>query len=756
MPELEDDRRRPKVLVAGRGEPGLAALCDCLDSRGVDVCVVEGGLDRAVLAERPNLVLLVGDAASDDGASGIDEVRRVSSTPVVVTTDPEPLDRRLSPFQYGAVGILVRRGAAEEMAGELSHLLAENARMAAQKDRRGSGAFDALVGLGSAELRGSPTPSEGARPVVVPRPVAIVPEDPDDVPTRELPLVVPVVAPSLESPHDTQTVVAVALPDWDEDLTTKRTPQHELARWRRLAAQDRAILPTPRQMPGISPPSGAKRTPRSRPGLAAAANVATVGGLGDPLPAVLSEPPPHEPGNDDDGGEVLTRSAEGPATRRAPSEDELRSDPPSDEEPHGAPDASRPAVAPPPDEERTDEPVSGERDLREAIDEADAQSAPAADAAEPSVPPGQISLEGLAIPEELTAAEDLAWGAGTTKESAPGALRSGASRAPAASRAPLPAVGMTDGRVEERGSGGRKIKSFPPPSPPMPRKGISPFTPGTGEHESPARTGAHGVLSADASGLATLTTPSSPSMPAYVDRASTLRAQAVQRPRASVLPSTVMLGALLFGTAVVIAPYARDRWSEFSAPAPLTEPIARPAATAPAAPHAGRSTEPTEGPAAASAPPADTQAPAALLAPPEADTAQPQAAAEPTPAPEGVEPVDARQASDELIRRAIELERGGDLDGAHAALRRAVETDPVNPHALIALAEERLAAGDAAEATRLAERAVQLRRRRAAYHIVLGDAYRLSGERRRATREWEAALELEPESSEAQRRLAPR
>jgi DNA-binding NarL/FixJ family response regulator len=157
------EKRRPRVLVVGQGEPDLASLCAALERRGIEPVLSPAALEESVRAERPNLVLLVGDAAEDDGERGIAIARRAGPTPVVVATDPEPLERRLAPFQLGASGVVVRRGDAEEMAGELQHLLAENARRAAERAPELSvgPALDVLAGLGSRDLRMSPTPHEG-------------------------------------------------------------------------------------------------------------------------------------------------------------------------------------------------------------------------------------------------------------------------------------------------------------------------------------------------------------------------------------------------------------------------------------------------------------------------------------------------------------------------------------------------------------------------------------------------------------------
>lgn len=167
--ELVEDReqeivqRHPRVLIAGNGEPHIEEICAALTRRGIDPILANDPLEVAIGIERPNLVLLVGDASTDDGARGIDVARRAGPTPAVVATDPEPFDRRLAPFQYGACGIVVRRNEPEEMAGEIHHLLAENARRIEERVRAGQSAteLDSLVGLVSRDLRMSATPHEG-------------------------------------------------------------------------------------------------------------------------------------------------------------------------------------------------------------------------------------------------------------------------------------------------------------------------------------------------------------------------------------------------------------------------------------------------------------------------------------------------------------------------------------------------------------------------------------------------------------------
>ena len=79
--------------------------------------------------------------------------------------------------------------------------------------------------------------------------------------------------------------------------------------------------------------------------------------------------------------------------------------------------------------------------------------------------------------------------------------------------------------------------------------------------------------------------------------------------------------------------------------------------------------------------------------------------------------------------------------------------DPRNPHAVAGLAELYLARRDAARARQYAEQAVGLRRNRAVYRVLLGDALALAGDAEGARREWRRALDIEPHNRAARERL---
>jgi DNA-binding response OmpR family regulator len=91
---------------------------------------------------------------------------------------------------------------------------------------------------------------------------------------------------------------------------------------------------------------------------------------------------------------------------------------------------------------------------------------------------------------------------------------------------------------------------------------------------------------------------------------------------------------------------------------------------------------------------------------------------------------------------------------AEALYRRALEADPQSHYAMIGLARLLLARGAAPEALPFARDAVRRRSRRAAYRVLLGDILLATGDASGAREAWEAALAAEPDSREAQRRLA--
>lgn len=137
----------------------------------------------------------------------------------------------------------------------------------------------------------------------------------------------------------------------------------------------------------------------------------------------------------------------------------------------------------------------------------------------------------------------------------------------------------------------------------------------------------------------------------------------------------------------------------------------------------------------------------------ESEAESPESAQAPESEPGAEDEASARERSDALVRDGQLAEREGRWEAARVAYQQAFEVHEANPHAVAGLARERLTAGDAEGALAHAERAVQLRRRRASYRVLLGDARRMAGDIGGARRAYERALELDPEDAEARRRL---
>ena len=72
---------------------------------------------------------------------------------------------------------------------------------------------------------------------------------------------------------------------------------------------------------------------------------------------------------------------------------------------------------------------------------------------------------------------------------------------------------------------------------------------------------------------------------------------------------------------------------------------------------------------------------------------------------------------------------------------------------MVGLARILMERGENAEASELLRGAVGRRPRRASYRVWLGDALAGAGDGGGARREWQRALELDPDNRQAQRRL---
>ncbi|MFO0686359.1 MAG: hypothetical protein U0234_30125 [Sandaracinus sp.] len=140
---LED---RPTILAVGRGEAMLEAVALALDRHGVQVEI--GDPDNAVQAvfvHAPDLVLLVGDAAADEGRATLEKLAATVATaviPVAILSDDAGLDQRMQAARLGAVAVVPRSASADQMAQRIAEVARE------LPERKSEGATD----LGEATL----------------------------------------------------------------------------------------------------------------------------------------------------------------------------------------------------------------------------------------------------------------------------------------------------------------------------------------------------------------------------------------------------------------------------------------------------------------------------------------------------------------------------------------------------------------------------------------------------------------------------
>lgn len=123
----------------------------------------------------------------------------------------------------------------------------------------------------------------------------------------------------------------------------------------------------------------------------------------------------------------------------------------------------------------------------------------------------------------------------------------------------------------------------------------------------------------------------------------------------------------------------------------------------------------------------------------------------------GDERADSAEAGDEgagtvsdLLARA---DRAANAELAERLYRRVLQLEPREHHAMLGLGRILMERGAHVEAAEQLRGAVQRRPRRAAYRILLGDALSRAGDAAGARREWQEALELEPNNRQAQQRL---
>ncbi len=134
------------------------ALADALERHRlmVESVPTERAVDAA-FAAAPDLVVLIGDAASDAGQAVLARLGQSPATatvPVVLLADDAALDRRLDAFRHGVVAVVPRTASADGMARRVAEVARELPERAGEATGElGEATVDELVELFSQQLR---------------------------------------------------------------------------------------------------------------------------------------------------------------------------------------------------------------------------------------------------------------------------------------------------------------------------------------------------------------------------------------------------------------------------------------------------------------------------------------------------------------------------------------------------------------------------------------------------------------------------
>ncbi|HJL28303.1 MAG TPA: hypothetical protein RMI62_04500, partial [Polyangiaceae bacterium LLY-WYZ-15_(1-7)] len=149
---------RPTLLWIGRGEAMSEAVRTQLERKRIamETADAERAVE-AVVAAAPDLVVLAGDAAADEGRAVLQALAAhavASVVPVALLLDHPTLDRRLRAFRSGAVAVVPRSASAYEIAERVAELARElPERPGEAAGELGEATMDELVDLVSQELR---------------------------------------------------------------------------------------------------------------------------------------------------------------------------------------------------------------------------------------------------------------------------------------------------------------------------------------------------------------------------------------------------------------------------------------------------------------------------------------------------------------------------------------------------------------------------------------------------------------------------
>ena len=106
-----------------------------------------------------------------------------------------------------------------------------------------------------------------------------------------------------------------------------------------------------------------------------------------------------------------------------------------------------------------------------------------------------------------------------------------------------------------------------------------------------------------------------------------------------------------------------------------------------------------------------------------------------------------------MLRRAVKLQKRGDVGSAEPLFRAVLKQQPDEHHAMKGLVEILLKRNASSEALPFAKRIVGKRSRRVSYRLLYGDALFMAGDEAKAVEQWKEALRLSPGNSAALIRL---
>ncbi len=146
------------VLLIGEGETMAEGVHEALQRRGFTVMTSPlVGCTQAAIAMAPDLILLLGDAASDGGREVLARLAGsplAAVVPVALLADDEALDDRLRAFRFGAAAVVPRSASVDAIANRVAELAAEiPERTARTSGELGDTTLDEFVETLSRELR---------------------------------------------------------------------------------------------------------------------------------------------------------------------------------------------------------------------------------------------------------------------------------------------------------------------------------------------------------------------------------------------------------------------------------------------------------------------------------------------------------------------------------------------------------------------------------------------------------------------------